>query len=128
MAHPNEDLVRKGSEALAAHDYDTFLTFQHEDVVVHAPMNQTLRGHDEIKQNFEQMDSMLDSPSDLTVHDILANDEHAVVLAKVSATKGGKTIDMDQVIVIHVEDGKAKEVWVHLTDPQAAAEFMGMPG
>jgi ketosteroid isomerase-like protein len=127
MAHPNEEVVRTASEALVKQDYDTFLTFHHPDVVVHAPMNQTLRGHDEIRQNFQQMDSMLDSPSELTIHDILANDEHAIVLAKVRATKDGKSFDMDQFVVIHLLDGKAKEVWVHLTDPQAAMEFMGMP-
>ena len=127
MAHPNEDLVRTASEALGRRDYDTFLTFQHEDVVVHAPMNQTLRGHDEIRQNFQQMDSMLDGPSELTIHDILANDEHGIVLAKQTVTKDGKSFAMDQVVVIHIQDGKAKEVWVHLTDPQAAAQFLGMP-
>ena len=41
------------------------------------------------------------------------------------ASKGGKTLDVKQVVVIHLRDGKASEVWVHLTDPQAVMEFMG---
>ena len=36
MAHPNEDLVREASEALGKRDYDTFLSFHHPDVVIHA--------------------------------------------------------------------------------------------
>ena len=127
MGHPNEDLVRKASDAWIANDLDTFLSYHHDDVVVHTPRGETLRGHDEIRQNFQQMDSMLDGPSELTIHDILANDEHGIVLAKQTVTKDGKSFAMDQVVVIHIQDGKAKEVWVHLTDPQAAAQFLGMP-
>jgi ketosteroid isomerase-like protein len=124
MAHPNEELVRTASDALAARDYDTFLTFHHDDVVVHSPRGD-LRGKDEIRKNFEEMDSMFDKPSERSTHDILANDEHAIVLAKDRVTKDGKTVDVDQVVVIHLRDGKAAEVWVHMTDPQAMMELMG---
>jgi len=124
MAHPHEGVVRKASDALAARDYDTFLGFHQDDVVVHSPRGD-LRGKDEIRKNFEEMDSMFDRPSERSTHDILVNDEHAVVLAKDRVTKGGKTVDVDQVVVIHLRDGKAAEVWVHLTDPQVMMELMG---
>jgi ketosteroid isomerase-like protein len=125
MAHPNEEIVRKASDAFTARDYDTFLGYHHEDSVVHTPQGETLRGHDAIRKNLEQLDSMFDAPSERTTHDILANDEHAIVLAKDRVTKDGKTVDIDQVVVIHLRDGKAAEVWVHLTDPQAMMELMG---
>jgi len=125
MAHPNEELARNASDALAAHDYDTFLTFQQEDVVVHTPQGETLRGKDAVRENFARLDSMTDKPSERSVHDILANDQHIVVLATERLTKGGKTFDADQVVVIHPRDGKAAEVWVHLADPQGMMAFMG---
>ena len=124
MAHPNEDLVRKASEALASRDMDTFLGYHHDDVVVHSPQGD-LKGHDAIRKQFQEMDAMMDGPPETEIHDILANDEHAVVLATDHASKGGKTLDVDQVVVMHLRDGKAAEVWVHLTDPQAVMEFMG---
>src|SRR5207244_4020256 len=64
MAHPNEELARNASDALAAHDYDTFLTFQQEDVVVHTPQGETLRGKDAVRENFARLDSMTDQPSE----------------------------------------------------------------
>jgi ketosteroid isomerase-like protein len=124
VAHPNEEFARKATEALAARDYDTFLGYHHEDSVVHTPQGETLRGHEAIRKNFEQLDSMTDKPSERSYHDILANDEHAIVLAKERLTKGGKTFDAEQVVVIHVRDGKAQEVWVHLADPRGMMEFM----
>ncbi len=55
MGHPNEDVIRKASDAWIAADYDTFLTFHADDVVVHTPRGETLRGHDELRRNFAEI-------------------------------------------------------------------------
>src|SRR5437660_8596976 len=106
MAHPNEEIVRKASDTLVARDMETFMGYQHEDVVVHSPRGD-LRGHDAIRKNFQEMDAMLDGPSQREVHDILANDRHAIVLATEHMTKGDTTFNAQQVAVIHLQDGKA---------------------
>ena len=61
MAHPNEELVRKASDALASRDMDTFLSYHHADVVVHSPQGD-LKGHEEIRKQFQDMDAMMDGP------------------------------------------------------------------
>ena len=59
----------------------------------------------------------------METHDILASDDHAVVLNKTRATRGGKIQEQDQVVVMHIEGGKVAEVWVHFSDQQAMDEF-----
>jgi uncharacterized protein len=57
------------------------------------------------------------------VHDILANDEHAVGLHKASAEREGRTLEDNNTLVFHVRDGKVTEVWQYWADPYAADEL-----
>jgi ketosteroid isomerase-like protein len=123
MAHPNEELVRKASDAWTSRDYDTFLEYHHQDVVVHTPRGETLRGHDELRKNFEELDQMIGEAA-RPIHDVLPHAQHGIVLAQERVTKDGETIDVDQFVVIHLRDGKAAEVWVSLTDPSVMAKLM----
>jgi len=66
---------------------------------------------------------MLDSPPQIETHDVLANDEHAVILNNTRATRGGKTLEQQQVVVFHVRDGKIDEVWLQFSDQQAMDEM-----
>lgn len=59
----------------------------------------------------------------LNVHDVLANDEHAVALCWLSASRGGKSIEVPVANVSHVRDGKVTEFWGATTDPQASIDF-----
>lgn len=59
----------------------------------------------------------------LDVHDILANDEHTVVLATLSATRRGKSIEVPVANVTHNRDGQVTEFWSAVTDPKAALDF-----
>jgi hypothetical protein len=52
-----------------------------------------------------------------------ASDDHAVVLNKVRATRGGKILEQDQVVVMHIEGVKLAEVWLQFSDQQAMDEF-----
>ena len=57
------------------------------------------------------------------VHAVLADDEHGVALQKVTATRGDDRLEVDNVLVFHIENGLATEVWVVPSDPYAADEF-----
>jgi ketosteroid isomerase-like protein len=72
---------------------------------------------------FQQQMQLLDSPPDIENHDILANDDHAVVLNKTRATRGGKLLEQNQVVVMHIEGGKIAEVWLQFSDQQAMDEL-----
>jgi hypothetical protein len=57
------------------------------------------------------------------VHDVLANDEHTVVLCTMSATRGNKSIEIPVANVAHVRDGKVTEFWGATANPQASVDF-----
>ncbi len=54
---------------------------------------------------------------------MLANDEHAVALCTLSASRGGKSIEVPVANVSHVRDGKVTEFWGATADPQASIDF-----
>ena len=127
MAHPNEDVARNATEALSKGDMEGFLSLHADDTVVHfpgrGPMAGDHRGKDGVAKMFQQQMQILDSPPEIENHDILASDDHAVVLNKSRATRGGKILEQDQVVVLHIEGGKIAEVWLQFSDQQAMDEF-----
>src|SRR5438034_3436 len=51
------------------------------------------------------------------IHDVLANEEHTIVLGVSTATRGGKTREDKFVDVIHPDaEGRVKEFWRHFED------------
>jgi ketosteroid isomerase-like protein len=127
MAHPNAEVARRATEALSKGDMEGFLAQHTDDTVVHfpgrGPMAGDHRGKDGVAKMFQQQMQLLDAPPEIETHDILASDDHAVVLNKTRATRGGKIIELEQVVVMHVEGGKVREVWLHFSDQQAMDEF-----
>jgi ketosteroid isomerase-like protein len=127
MAHPNEEVARTATEAIAKRDIEGFLSLHADDVVLHfpgrGPMAGDYRGKDGLAQLFQRQLQILDAPPEVENHDILANDDHAVVLNKVRGTRGGKTLDQQQVVVMHIKDGKIAEVWLQFSDQQGMDEL-----
>ena len=127
MGHPNADTARSATEALQKGDMETFLGYQADDVVLHfpgrGPMAGDYRGKDGVMQLFQKQMEILDGPPEIEIHAVLADDEHAVVLNKVKGTRQGQALEQNQVVVIHMRDGKAAEVWLHFSDQQAMDEF-----
>ena len=66
---------------------------------------------------------ILDAPPEIETHDILANDDHAVILNKIRASRGGKILEQDQVVVMHIDGGKIAEVWLQFSDQQGMDEL-----
>ncbi len=126
MAHPNADLVRKGFEAFAAGDMATLDGIMSDDVVWHASGDGVLAGDFVGKQavfgSFALIPQETDSFSQ-ELHAIVADDEHTIALVNATATRRGKTVTLAQVLVFHLEDGKAKEVWITPFDQAAADAF-----
>jgi ketosteroid isomerase-like protein len=127
MAHPNEEVARRATEALSKRDIDTFLSLHADDIVLHfpgkGPMAGDYNGKDGLARLFQQQMEVLDSPPEIENHDILANDEHAVILNRVKATRGGQVLEQNQVVVQHVKGGKIAETWIHFSKQQEMDEF-----
>jgi uncharacterized protein len=127
MAHPNEDLTRRGFEAFASGDMATLNELFADDIVWRSPgRNQlagTFRGKDEVFAQFQKVAEMTGGTFQIDLHDILADDEHVVALTRSRAEREGKMLDDNTVQVFHVKDGKVTESWLHPWDAQAADEF-----
>jgi len=127
MTHPNEEVARSATEALSKGDMEGFLSHHTDDVIVHfpgrGPMAGDYRGKDGLARLFQRQMQMLDSPPEIENHDVLADDEHAVILNKTRGTRGGQTLEQQQVVVMHLAAGKIAEVWLHFSDQQAMDEM-----
>ena len=127
MTHPNEELLRKGYDAFGKGDMDTIRELFAPDIVWHAPgrspMAGDYRGVDEVLQQFGRVFEMTGGTFNLEIHDVIANDDHVVVLVRARGERNGKTLDDTSVQVWHLKDGKATEQWLHSGDQYAADAF-----
>lgn len=126
MAHPNEDLLRRGYEAFRSGDLDTMSELFADDITWRAsgdsPLSGEFHGQQEVFANFARIPE-LTSAFDMQIHDVLANDEHAVGMVKMHAERNGQSMDGDAIHVYHVEDGQVTEAWIVQVDQAAWDEF-----
>ena len=126
MAHENVDLARKGFEAFGAGDMATLDTIFADDAVWHSSGTGIVSGDFVGKQavfgSFAVIPQETDSFSQ-DIHAVMADDDHTVALVNATATRRGATIEIAQVFVFHIDDGKVKEAWVTPFDQAAADEF-----
>jgi uncharacterized protein len=127
MAHPNAEVARSAADALSKGDVGAFLSLHTDDSVVHfpgrGPMAGDYRGKDGLATMLQQQMQMLDAPPVVETHDVLASDDHVVVLNETRAMRGGVPMEQGQIVVMHMRDGKIAETWLHFSDQQGMDEF-----
>ena len=128
MAHPSEDLLREGFAALERGDMDALRNqFFAADVRWHAPGRSLISGDyegiEQVLQFFARLFELTGGTLSLELHDVLANDEHAVELVTVRGERAGKQLTDNETVVYHFRDSKASEVWVQSTDLYALDEY-----
>ncbi|MEX0710649.1 MAG: nuclear transport factor 2 family protein [Chloroflexota bacterium] len=57
------------------------------------------------------------------LHDIIANDEHAIALVTATARMGGRSLTYKTAEIYHVRDGKISKRWAFSDDTAAINEF-----
>ena len=131
MMHPNELLARSEMEAALRGDFEGMLAHYTDDVLLHYPgrnpLSGTHRGKDGIREWGRKIDELLGAGGSLTrtLHDILANDDHAIQLVAVEARRAdGRSASWNAAVVMHVRDGKISEVWLNIDDPYAVDELL----
>ena len=80
-------------------------------------------GRDDVFGFFARLAEETGGTFRLDIHDVLANDEHAIALCTLSATRGGKSMEVPVANVHHIRDGKVTEFWGATADPQATIDF-----
>ena len=127
MAHPNEELTRRGFDAFAKGDVDTLRELFDQDAVWYVPGRNQLsgdhRGVDAILGFFAKTMELSGGTFRTEVHDVVANDDHAVTIYTTRGEREGRTLENRNVLVIHIRNGKLVETWLLSQDQYAADEF-----
>ncbi|MDT9688857.1 nuclear transport factor 2 family protein [Streptomyces sp. P9(2023)] len=125
--HPHIAVFHRTFAAFSAGDMDALAEVFHPDVVWHVGGRNLLAGD---HQGREDTFALFGREFQLTggtyrpqLHDVLANDDHAVALLHVKASREGKDLDMDYALVLHMRDSRITEGWVLVTDPSTYDDF-----
>ena len=126
--HPNAELVRKGLDAFMKGDMAAVNELLADDIVWHVGGNSQLagdyRGREAVMGFFAKMAGIA-TPS-MSIHDVVANDEHALAMVEAGGTKpDGTSLQQRSVQVYHVSGGKATEAWFYSEDQAALDAFWG---
>jgi uncharacterized protein len=125
--HPNATPLRGLLEAFATGDVAGEERALAEDVTWHAPGTNRFSGRFEGRAAvMERLDAMREAGIDarLDVHDVVANDEHAVALVHLHLeVADGRRYDQPQVQVAHVRDGRIVEFWT-MNQDQAVLDLL----
>jgi hypothetical protein len=111
--HPNVALIRESFAAMDRGDTRWLEDHLADDVVWHVGGNSRAageyRGKDAVMQLFAASGG---GPNGIDVHDVLANDDHTIVLgtAHLEAPDGDR-VDYRFVNVFHIREGRVTEVW-----------------
>jgi ketosteroid isomerase-like protein len=127
MAHPNEDMVRRGYAAFGTGDMATLSELFADDIVWHvggrSPITGDYKGKGEVFGFLAQLAERAGGTFRSEAHDVLANDEHVVALVEGTAQRDGKTLNDNGVQIFHVQGGKVTEQWFYPGDQYASDDF-----
>lgn len=125
--HANVALLRKGYEAYTTGDLNVLNELFADDIVWHVAGRSAIsgdyKGRDQVFGFFGKLMELSDGTAKIEVHDILADDEHAVAIVTGTATRNGTTFTGNDVHVFHVRGGQVVEFWDSPLDQYAADEF-----
>lgn len=121
--HPNERLLRDEYRARADRDDRSLADVFADDIVWHVPGKNAIageyRGKDEVMDYVRRRRALADDTFEVTVEDVLANDEHGFVIASGSATRDGKRKEWRAHGLYRFDEGRIAECWVLPEDQDA---------
>lgn len=119
--HPNAAAYRKAAEAMSAGQFEGIADSLADDIVW------WMIGVDEPLRGKAALMAMMSTASDFEIkvdlHDVVANDDHLVGLAKATVTRNGRTLTYRTAEIHHVKDGKITERWAFSDDTEAIKKF-----
>jgi len=127
--HPNVALVRRAMQAMNEQDMSKALqemavvdAFMADDIIWHEiGRAEPRRGKEELRA--AMMEGGRDVKITYAVHDIVANDDHAIALGTATATRGDETLEYRTAEIFHIRDGRAIERWAFSDDTAAITAF-----
>ena len=125
--HPNEQAVRQGFESFSKGDVNAARPLLADDVVWHFAGRNSYagdyKGKEAVQEVFGRRREAVRGTLSFEVHDVLADDDHAVALVSNHAERDDQKLDWKSVSVYHMRDGQITEAWTHNDDQYAVDEF-----
>jgi uncharacterized protein len=127
MAHPNEDLVRRGYEAFGKGDMDTLATLMTDDVAHTIPGNNPIagehKGRDAVFAMYGQIGELSGGTYRADVESVEAKGDNTVVSTHHgTGERAGKTLDVRETLTFTIESGKITKIESSFTPDDEAAE------
>ena len=120
--HPNATLVRRALEGFNRGEIQTFADMVADDVVWHQIGSPTISGKQALAESLPGGEVDWQIVAD--VHDVVANDEHAIALVDATASRGdGRTLKYRTAEIMHIRAGKVTERWAFSDDTQRITDF-----
>ena len=128
MAHPNEDLVRRGYKAFGEGDMDTLRSMYAEDAVHVAtgksPIAGEYKGVDDILGYYGKLFELSDGTFTADLQKVsVEGDDTVVATHRDRGQRAGKTLDQDEELTFTIADGKFTRLVENHSDQAAYDEF-----
>jgi ketosteroid isomerase-like protein len=88
-----------------------------------APVSLEYRGREEIFGLFRETRRLTDGTYRSELRWCVADDEHGVAVYRATGQRRGRSLDIDQALLITLRDGRWQEIVAVPTDPDAFAAF-----
>lgn len=115
--------LRSAYDAFGRGDLDAVAAAFSPDIVWQeagrSPVSGTYKGRDAVFGLFGRLFELSEGTFKVELHDVTASDDHLVGLAKLSGTRGGKSLTWNEAHIWHFKNGVAVEFW---NAPVEAAE------
>jgi ketosteroid isomerase-like protein len=118
--HPNTVMARQMSDLMSRGEGQAVESFIADDVLWHEiGRSEPVRGRAALRAE------MTGGQYEITykMHDVVANDDHTIVLGEATATRAGKTLVYRTAEIYHIRDGKVVERWAFSDDTAAITAF-----
>jgi uncharacterized protein len=127
--HPNVTRIKDGYAAFAKGDFAVLNDLFAEDLVWHiggrSQLTKDYRGRDQVYGFFGKLMELTEGSFHLDLHAVFADDEHGVALVVGTASRGGKSVTINEAHIYHLRDGRVMEFWDGSTDQYAFDELIG---
>ena len=124
--HPSEALIRDLYAARARDDLARVREILDPAIEWHEPYEYLgdLHGREAVMAALRETVAATAGTFQLELHDVLANDQHAVALVEWSAQRDGRAMHGREVAIFHVRSGRVVEAWFSAEHPDEVTEFM----
>ena len=122
----NEAIIKKYCEAWKKGDLPTMFGLYHDEFVLRyfgrSPLAGEHRGKAAVIGVLGKVQKLTNRQL-LEIRDVLASDDHAIVIARERFERDGKQLEANRIFVYRVREGKLWECWVYDEDQRAVDEF-----